>query len=115
MEEMIAEFSRDQIIEYACNDVARKKSIEMEAKMANDRTTQRDPCVKALEDLEVDSDAGKDALESLSNRDTCANKVGDVLDGMNVEGFLQESEGFFWVAIPFTVGGLALFGLEVAK
>ncbi len=71
--------------------------------------------MNALKELEVDSDVGKNALEALGNRNTCANAIGDLLDGLNVEEFVEASQVVVvvvevaYTVVEVAIGLLALF------
>eukprot|EP00585_Thalassiosira_rotula_P010002 CAMPEP_0196159226 /NCGR_PEP_ID=MMETSP0910-20130528/46212_1 /TAXON_ID=49265 /ORGANISM="Thalassiosira rotula, Strain GSO102" /LENGTH=230 /DNA_ID=CAMNT_0041424143 /DNA_START=138 /DNA_END=826 /DNA_ORIENTATION=+ len=81
----IMRYPDEMIIDYFCNDVQRKYFIEAKAEMARDMVEQKDPCIKAVE--EIDTTTPQSALDS---KDQCAVAIQALLDGIDEARDLAE-------------------------
>jgi len=78
-------YPHEMIIESICNDAQREYYIEAKDKMARDMPDQKDPCIKAVE--EIDTTTLQSALDS---KDQCAVAIQALLDGVDDDQDLAE-------------------------
>eukprot|EP00585_Thalassiosira_rotula_P006522 CAMPEP_0196158872 /NCGR_PEP_ID=MMETSP0910-20130528/46035_1 /TAXON_ID=49265 /ORGANISM="Thalassiosira rotula, Strain GSO102" /LENGTH=209 /DNA_ID=CAMNT_0041423783 /DNA_START=51 /DNA_END=680 /DNA_ORIENTATION=+ len=78
-------YPHEMIIESICNDAQREYYIEAKDKMARDMPDQKDPCIKAVE--EIDTITLTSALDS---KDECVMTFQALLDGVDEAQDLAE-------------------------
>ena len=104
IEEILEEFNDEEIIEYACNDIERKKTSDRIIRKGHEAAKGANRCNNAYAEY-MSSDAGIHA--SLGSRDTCGIELEEALA-------VVKNPGTFGVALEgesdvFCVAGAVLF------
>jgi len=97
-EELIADFTDEEIMEYSCNGLQRKKSMDRMKAKEMDMVTQTDPCIYAADEIIAMADSDGIVAEELGDEATCRENVSFLLDALRgqldspefveVDGFL---------------------------
>mmetsp|Transcript_14668 Transcript_14668/g.23787 ORF Transcript_14668/g.23787 Transcript_14668/m.23787 type:complete len:211 (+) Transcript_14668:175-807(+) len=65
--EGILRYPDEQIIEFSCNAIQREETLAVMAKMGNDMAQEKDPCIKAVEEV----DTATDFQSTFSSKEAC--------------------------------------------
>ena len=75
------EFTNEEILEFACNSIERKRSKERVATAGRGLVTQNNPCIRTFEESEISTDA-EVIVDSLNGKSACEAELQKLLIDM---------------------------------